>query len=134
LTIYVDSSAMLKRYLTERDADRFDEILRSDSAWTCARHTSIEVRRTLSRHLSEPDLGIARSNFETDWGHVEIVELDRSVCEIAIEMAETTQARTLDALHLAAAHLVGGGALPFVTADLRQAQAARSLGWMVLGA
>jgi predicted nucleic acid-binding protein len=134
LTIYVDSSALLKRYLNERDADRFEEILRADPAWTCARHTSIEVRRTLMRHLAEPHLAIARSNFETDWGHVEVVELDRSVCNIAIEMAEMTQARTLDSLHLAAAHQVGGGAMPFVTADLRQARAARSLGWMVLGA
>jgi predicted nucleic acid-binding protein len=48
-------------------------------------------------------------------------------------MAEATGARTLDALHLAAAQRIGGGALPFVTADLRQAQIARSLGWVVLG-
>jgi hypothetical protein len=28
---------------------------------------------------------------------------------------------------------VGGGTLPLVTFDLRQAQTARALGWMVLG-
>jgi hypothetical protein len=31
------------------------------------------------------------------------------------------------------AERAGGSALPFVTYDLRQAQAARSLGWTVLG-
>ena len=49
------------------------------------------------------------------------------------DVVEITGARTLDALHLGAARVVGGGALPIVTFDLRQAQAARSLGWVVLG-
>jgi predicted nucleic acid-binding protein len=50
-------------------------------------------------------------------------------------LAETLQIRirTLDALHLAAAERAGGGTLVFVTYDIRQAQAARSLGWPVLG-
>jgi predicted nucleic acid-binding protein len=134
VTIYVDSSAFLKRYLDEPDADRFEEVLGSDLDWICGRHTAIEVRRTLVRHLLDPHLGVARTQFEADWGDTRVIELDRAVCEIAVEIAEVTRARTLDALHLAAAQWAGGGALTFVTADLRQAQAARSLGWMVLGA
>jgi predicted nucleic acid-binding protein len=62
-----------------------------------------------------------------------VVELTHEVCEAAAELAEVTGARSLDALHLGAAKVVGGGALPFVTFDLRQAQAARALGWVVLG-
>jgi uncharacterized protein len=42
--------------------------------------------------------------------------------------------KTLDALHLAAAQRVGGPELTFVTFDERQAEAARSLGWTVVGA
>jgi predicted nucleic acid-binding protein len=41
--------------------------------------------------------------------------------------------RTLDALHLATAQQLQVPALPFLTFDLRQAQAARSLGFTVLG-
>jgi predicted nucleic acid-binding protein len=62
-----------------------------------------------------------------------VVELTQEVCDAAADIAEVTQARTLDALHLGAAKTVGGGALPFVTFDLRQAQVARGLGWVVLG-
>lgn len=61
------------------------------------------------------------------------MELTAEVCEAAAEIAEVAGARTLDALHLGAAKVVGGGTLPFVTFDLRQAQVARSLGWTVLG-
>ena len=55
------------------------------------------------------------------------------VCELAVELAEMTGFQTVDALHLGAARAVGGGALPLVTFDLRQAQAARKLDWIVLG-
>ncbi len=61
------------------------------------------------------------------------MELTGDVCEAAAKIAEVTGARTLDSLHLRATREAGGDALPFVTFDLRQAQIARSLGWIVLG-
>lgn len=48
-------------------------------------------------------------------------------------LADMTNTKTLDALHLAAAERAGGRAVPFLTFDLRQAVAARSLGFTVLG-
>jgi predicted nucleic acid-binding protein len=42
--------------------------------------------------------------------------------------------RSLDAIHLACARRLQVPGLAFVTFDLRQAQAARSLGFTVLGA
>lgn len=45
-----------------------------------------------------------------------------------------TGTRTLDALHLAAAERAGGSALRFLTFDMRLAQAARSIGFIVVGA
>jgi predicted nucleic acid-binding protein len=71
--------------------------------------------------------------FRADWDRMHVVELDIPTCERAGDLAETLHLRTLDALHLAAAERAGAGALSFVTYDLRQAQAARSLGWRVLG-
>jgi predicted nucleic acid-binding protein len=132
--LYVDSSALLKRYLDEPDSDRFDETLEADRDWICARHTAIEIRRTLTRVLESSDLSGARAQFQADWSGTQVVELDEALCDLACELAETTGARTLDAIHLAAAQRVGGGVLPFLTADIRQAQIARSLGWVVLGA
>lgn len=133
MTLYVDSSAFLKRYFEEDDSDRFDELLRSDPRWVTARHTLVEVRRNLARELGGRDLAEAGRLLRRDWARTFVVELDEETCELAAQLAETTGARSLDALHLGAAQRSGGGALPLVTADLRQAQAARSLGWEVLG-
>jgi uncharacterized protein len=134
VSVYVDSSALMKRYLDESDRERYTQALDADPDWISARHTSVEVRRTLARALSGGDLALMRSRFEEDWADMQIVELDESTCAIAGDVAEATGARTLDALHLAAAQRVGGGQLTLVTADLRQAQIARSLGWPVFGA
>ena len=133
MSLYVDSSALLKLYFEEEESPNAERILASDPGWVTGRHTSIEVRRNLARALSGSELTGARRQFERDWASTAVVELTAEVCEAAAGMAEVTGARTLDALHLGAAKVIGGGGLPFVTFDLRQAQAARTLGWVVLG-
>ncbi len=134
MTIYVDSSALLKLYLDEPDSDACEELMLSDPSWITARLTAIEVRRNLVRELKGSVLGQARDQFRRDWEAMTVVELTPDVCELAADLAEVHEARTLDALHLAAAQHAGSGRLPFVTYDLRQARAARGLGWSVLGA
>jgi len=132
MTIYVDSSALAKLYLDEPDSDAATEIL-VDEHWTTARHAYVEVGRALHRALSGSPLRRARESFEDNWGDVQIVELDEKTCREAVDLAETTGVRTLDALHLAAAQRAGAPRLTFVTFDHRQAQAARLLGWTVVG-
>jgi predicted nucleic acid-binding protein len=132
VSLYVDSSALLKRYVDEPDSDVAGEILRSDASLLTARHTIIEVRRNLARLLDERDAAAARSAFIEDLAVFGIVELDALTCEAAATISELTGARTLDALHLAAAQRLGGASIGFVTFDLRQAQAARTLGMTVL--
>jgi len=134
VSLYVDSSALLKRYIDEPDSEAAEALLRSDPSLLTARHTIVEVRRNLARLLDETDAAAARSAFTQDLRVFSIVELDEVTCETAAAIAEMTGVRTLDALHLAAAQRVGGSAVPFLTFDLRQAQAARTLGLIVLGA
>lgn len=132
MSLYVDSSALLKRYVAEPDSDAAEALLRSDPSLLTARHTIVEVRRNLVRLLDERDAAAARSAFQSDLDAFAMIELDETTCETAAGIAELTGVRTLDALHLAAAQRVGGPAVPFVTFDLRQAQAARTLGLTVL--
>lgn len=133
MTLYVDSSALLKRYLPERDSESAESLLLSEQDLTTARHTSVEVRRVLSKELRGRDLNSAQEAFDEDWRLMVVVELSAPVCEKAAEIAESTGVRTLDALHLGAALEVGAGHIPLLTYDARQARVARSLGWTVLG-
>jgi uncharacterized protein len=134
LSIYIDASAFLKLYLDEADSHHAEDILMSGGEWVTGRHTAIEVRRNLARGLEGSSLAGARRQFARDWANTAVVELTEEVCETAAQLAELTGARSLDALHLAAVKVIGSGSLALVTFDVRQAQAARSLGWVVLGA
>lgn len=131
MSLYVESSALAKRYLDEPDSDACGRILDADQDWLTGRHTYVEIAHAIGRGARGDSRLIAV--FAEEWHTVDIVELDQQTCEAAADFAVTLQVRTLDSLHLAAAHVVGGGALPFLTYDLRLAQAARSLGWVVLG-
>ena len=97
------------------------------------RHTLIEVRRNPAHELRGSSLRAAQGQFERTGEAIAVVEPMPEVCEAAAEIGGVTGARTLDALHLGAARTAVGGTLPFVTFDLRQAQVARALGWVVLG-
>ena len=134
LSLYVDSSALLKRYVDEPDSEEAVSLLESDSSLVTARHTIIEVRRNLHRLLVGREATAARADFELDLQAFAIVELDEVTCEGAAGIAEATGARSLDALHLSAARRVGAPAVAFLTFDRRQAHAARQLGFTVLGA
>lgn len=134
MSTYVDSSALLKRYVDEADSAVADALLRGDSALLTARHTIVEVRRNLARLLSGRELVAARAGFAADLHAFSIIELDQATCESAASIAEATGVRTLDALHLAAAQRVAAPGFGFLTFDLRQAQAARALGIPVVTA
>ena len=64
--------------------------------------------------------------------HSHIVELDTATCTPAAEIAEVSLLRALDALHIAALRRLGPD-VPLLSFDIRQAQAARTLGIQVLG-
>ncbi|MBI4898492.1 MAG: type II toxin-antitoxin system VapC family toxin [Actinobacteria bacterium] len=134
MSLYVDSSALLKRYIDEHDSEAADALIRSDDTLLTARHTIVEVRRNLARILDGADATDARAAFNRDIESFSIIELDASTCESAATIAELTGVRTLDALHLAAVRRAGGTSIPILTFDVRQAQAARSLGLTVVGA
>jgi predicted nucleic acid-binding protein len=134
MTLYLDTSALLKRYIDEPDSSSFTDVLGSDENWLTCRITWVEVWRNLGRRLTGADALAARNAFRIDWDRLAVVEIDAVLAEDAGRLADLSGVRSLDAVHLAAVQRSGPAGISLVTADLRQAQAARSFGWVVLGA
>lgn len=133
MTTYVDSSALLKNYFAEPDSSIAERLLGSDSVLVTSWVTLIEVRRNLARELRGAVLRAAKDQFAADLDTMALVAVDETVCRTAAQIGEHLGVRSLDAIHLASAQRLAIPSLPFVTFDLRQAQAARSLGFVVLG-
>ena len=133
MTLYLDSSALVKLYIDEEGSEVVADLVHSGERGVTARHTYIEVRRVLARKARGQVKAQASREFARDWDALEVIELDETVCNLAAEVAEQLGVRTLDALHLGAAQRAGGVAMSFVTFDAVQATAAQSLGFDVLG-
>jgi predicted nucleic acid-binding protein len=133
MPIYVDTSALLKRYLEEPDSDAAEAFLAADFAWFSGRHTYAEVRRNLARAVTGEDLVRIRDIFESDWRRTTVVELDEVTCRLSADVGEHSGLRSLDSLHIGAAARLGPEVLSFLTFDVRQAQVARQMGFLVLG-
>jgi uncharacterized protein len=133
MTTYVDSSALLKNYFAEPDSSVAERLLNGDSVLVTSWATFVEVRRNLARALRDAELREAKDQFAADLDSMALVAVDEAVCRAAALIGEQLGVRSLDAIQLASAQRLAIPSLRFVTFDLRQAQAARSLGFAVLG-
>jgi uncharacterized protein len=133
VTTYVDASALLKRYVAEPDSRLAETHLLSDPVLVTSWVTMVEVQRNLARHFSGADLTASRSQLNADLDAFAMVSCDEATSRAAGAIGETLGVRSLDAIHLASAQRLHISDLGFITFDLRQGQAARSLGFRVLG-
>jgi predicted nucleic acid-binding protein len=132
MTLYVDSSALLKRYVDEHDSAVAIELMTTDPVLVTSRLTEVEVRRNLTRLLDSDVLDSKRRELSVDLDAFALVSLDASTMSTAARIAEQTLCRSLDSVHLGAAQRAGRSTT-LLTFDVRQARAARDLGMSVIG-
>ena len=129
--IFLDTSALVKRYVREDDTDLVIRLMDADPAWSACGVAVVEAHVTLCARLVAPALREeARAMLEMEWRRFAVVALNEEVLARAVEISCQMGARTLDSVHLAAAQQLPLG-LTFVTFDERQAAAARALGFAV---
>ncbi len=133
MTTYVDTSALMKRYVEEEGSDVAESWLHADPVLVTSWVTLVETRRNLARVLDGADLATARQQCVADLHQFALVVVDEPLSHAAAEVAEVLGVRSLDAVHLASAQRLQVPGLTFLTFDLRQAQAARALGFTVVG-
>jgi hypothetical protein len=137
--IYVDTSALVKRYVSEAGSDAFDAFFLTQAPLTISRLTIVEMRCALARRrrnqqispeletqvleafrLDVQDGALAVSSFLDD---------DLTLAYHLMDEIAELPLRTLDALHLAVARRHSIPA--FSTADKNQAEAAQKLGFVL---
>ncbi len=136
---YLDTSAVLKRYLSEPLSTEFDEfVLTSDhefvmSALVFTEITSALARRVRMRDVAVDFAAVAKQRFQDDlmFGNWGLIDFHNSMFSSAASLISTLPAplSTLDALHLACALDAAADAL--ATADKQLAVAARHAGLQV---
>jgi uncharacterized protein len=131
---YVDTSVLVKLLIDEPGTAQAGPIWDRADVLTAARILHVEARAALAlahrqRRLTAVDLRSAVAGLELLWSQLSVVEIDDGLVRLAGDLAATYRLRGYDAVHLAAAELVGADI--FSSADLQLCSAARSSGFHV---
>jgi hypothetical protein len=134
VNVFLDSSALAKRYIQEPGSDRLEEILSSASSLgVCVICVSEVVsalcRRRRERKLSRQQYLKAKQALFEDIEDSSMVNVTDRVLARAVELLERWPLRSSDSLHVASA--AEWSAELFVSADERQCAAARAYGLQV---
>ncbi len=126
--IYLHSSALMKLLRHEAETAALSEWLdlRPEQPVVTSELGRVEVLRA-ARRVGGQVLAEARAVV----GDLELVPLDRAAQDVACDIGNPLL-RTLDALHLASALLLGEALTAFIAYDRRLAEAARGAGLVVI--
>jgi len=124
LILYLDASALVKRYVKEQGSDLVRDAMSTMAGWAMCRVGFVETVGAVARGGEREDVERTKS----DWIGFQVIEVDRSLAEHAAELAVEHGLRALDAMHLAAALSFPSAELTFATWDARLHRAARAEG------
>jgi uncharacterized protein len=124
-SLYLDSSALVKLVLTERESEALRHLLASVSWRVSCTLARVEVVRAVTEKGPRV-VATARRVLEG----VDLIELDNELLELAAGLPEPL--RSLDAIHVAAAMELGDQLEALVTYDAQMTRAAEGLGLPVL--
>ena len=134
MNVFLDSSALAKRYVQESGSDRVEEILVSALSLGVSMVSVPEIvsalcRRRRERKLAQQQYLKAKQALFEDLGDSSIVNITDQVVARAVELLERWPLRSSDSLQVASA--AEWAADLFVSADKRQCAAARGYGLRV---
>jgi len=128
--LYLDASAFVKRYIEEEGSDLLVKTMEASRVFSTCRICFVEAVRAIATGGDSGDV----KKMESEWDLLNVVEVDRSLTELAAGLAVSRGLRSLDALHLASALSVPADDLVFATWDARLHRAARAEGLETLPA
>ena len=132
--LFLDTSALVKRYVEDDGTALVLQRMDDDPEWVVCEVARTEAEIALCRLGFDPGESVDPwQRLREDWERCHVVPVDPACLARAAEVGCRHQLRTLDALHLAAADRLPRP-LVVLSFDRRQADAARSLEFIVEGA
>jgi predicted nucleic acid-binding protein len=132
VTVVLDSSGLLARFLTGPAGDAAREATASDPDWCASALALTEALMVVDQLDADPsERQQLRHALRDDWERVHVVPVDGRCLDRAAELGRTQPLRTVDALHLAAADRLPRP-VTYVTFDPRQIPVALALGFEVV--
>ena len=131
MTLFLDSTALLARYLEGPSRDAELVAMQADPDWCASTLALSEALMVVDRLGDDPSrTDELRRAMRDDWERVHVVPVDQRCLDRAAELGRTQPVRTVDAIHLAAADRLPRP-VTYLTFDPGQIPVAMALGYDV---
>ena len=132
MTLYLDTSALVRRYLHDRHRSMVLDAMTADDTWCASALVRTEAQLVLHRAaVSARQQKALWSLLRDEWEAFWVVPLDERCMATAVEIGATYGVRIVDAVHLAAARRLPAP-VRYCTFDRQQIPAAAALGFDVI--
>ncbi len=132
MTLYVDTSALVRRYLHDRHRPMVLEAMAGADAWCASALVRTEAQLALHRaSVSARQQAELWRGLRDEWEAFWVVPLDERCMARAVEIGATYGVRIVDAIHLAAADRLPGP-VRYLTLERQQIPAAAGLDFEVI--
>jgi hypothetical protein len=132
VALFLDTSALVRRYVQAAGQQLVADAMAADHAWCASALCRSEALLALHRLAVTPSQhGRMWGRLRDDWDAFFVVPVDERCLALAAELGATYGLRTVDAVHLAAADRLPRPAR-FMTFEGRQIPAAAALGLEVI--
>ena len=134
MTLYVDSSALVRRYLRDRHHGIVTGAMGGEDDWCASALVRTEAQLALHRAaVSARQQSALWRELRDEWDAFWVVPMDGRCMARAVEIGATYGVRIVDAVHLAAADRLPGP-VRYLTFERQQIPAADGLGFEVISA
>ncbi|MHB1981131.1 MAG: type II toxin-antitoxin system VapC family toxin [Sulfobacillus sp.] len=141
MILYLDTSALIKLYVSEEGSSLVSEAVNSAERVATSRVAYAEARAALAMaarlgRITETERATAVAVFRADWRLYSVVNVSQPLVELAAELAEAKGLRGFDAIHLASSILIMQGTVEpvcFMAYDRALLLAASDMGLTVRG-
>jgi predicted nucleic acid-binding protein len=132
MTVFLDSTALLARYIETPEQAIVRQAMASDHDWCACALALAECLTLIDRIVADPaDADDVRRALRDDWQRFAVIPVDQLCLDRAGDLGRTQPIRMIDALHLAAADRLSRP-VTYVTFDPAQIPAALGLEFEVV--
>jgi predicted nucleic acid-binding protein len=132
--IYLDSSALVKRYVEEQGTDFVKSVLAGNGLITTSKLTYPEILSALMRKVRTGEIERKTFNgivdvFDKDWDHVLVLDFHKDLLQIVRILIEKHPLKAADAIHLSSALWLRHSSkadVTFIASDSNLLKAARA--------
>lgn len=132
MTLALDTSALIQRYVPGPHRDLIIEVMDADPVWCASELARTELRMAMHRIAGNSAMAHDLwASARADWDTFVVVPVDKGCLASAAEIGSAYGVRTIDAIHLASADRLPGP-IKFATLDPNQISAAVALGFELI--